>query len=112
MKLLFDHHLSHRLVDKLADVYPDSSQTRLLHFSRSNDSDLWWYARTHGYVLVTKDEDLPEFAVIRGAPPKVIWLRIGNCKTSLVERVLRSNRIRVQQLVDDPERVVLELFAE
>lgn len=47
MKLLLDHNLSHKLVAKLADVYPDSTQTRLLNFGRSGDSELWFYARTH-----------------------------------------------------------------
>jgi predicted nuclease of predicted toxin-antitoxin system len=28
-----------------------------------------------------------------GAPPKVIWLRIGNCPTDLIER-LRRGRLR------------------
>jgi predicted nuclease of predicted toxin-antitoxin system len=65
----------------------------------------------HGYILVTKDEDLPEFAILRGAPPKVVWLRLGNCRTAVVEQLLRRNLIRVQQLVDDTERIVLELFS-
>jgi predicted nuclease of predicted toxin-antitoxin system len=26
-----------------------------------------------------------------GAPPKVIWLRVGNCPTEDIERVLREN---------------------
>ena len=112
MKLFFDHHLSHKLVARLADVYPDSSHTRLLGKARTSDSDLWWYAKGHGYILVTKDEDIPELAVLRGAPPKVVWLRLGNCKTAAVERLLRRNVLRIQQFEDDDERVVLELFGD
>jgi len=112
VKLFFDHHLSHKLVAKLVDVFPDSAHTRLLGFSRRSDSDLWWYAKRHGYILVTKDEDIPELAVLRGAPPKVVWLRLGNCKTAAVERLIRRNVLRIQQLADDEERVILELFGE
>ena len=112
MKLFFDHHLSHKLVAKLADIYPESTHTRLLGFSRTSDSDLWWYAKAHEYILVTKDEDIPELAILRGAPPKVVWLRIGNCKTAVVERLIRRNVLRIQQLADDDERVILELFGD
>ena len=86
MKLLFDHNISHKLVVRLADIFPGSTQTRLLNLGRTNDPQLWLIAKTHDYVLVTKDEqDVAEFAILRGAPPKVIWLRMGNCKTVAVD---------------------------
>ena len=39
---------------------------------------------------VSKDEDFNTLSVIRGSPPKVIWLQLGNCTTSQVESVLRA----------------------
>ena len=110
MKLLFDHNISHKLVPRLADLFPDSTQTRLLNLSRTNDPQLWLNARTHGFVFVTKDKDVAELAILRGAPPKILWLRVGNCKTTVIERVLRSNFDAIESFVADPERVVLELF--
>jgi hypothetical protein len=50
VKLLLDHHLSHKLVTKLADIFPGSTQTRLLGFTRMRDLELWFYARTHGFI--------------------------------------------------------------
>ena len=29
-------------------------------------------------MIVTKDEDFHHLSVLRGAPPKVVWLRTGN----------------------------------
>lgn len=110
MKLLFDQNLSYKLVSRLADVFPGSTQTRLLGFARFGDSELWYYARTHGYIIVTKDEDLPELGILRGAPPKIIWARIGNCSTTNVEHLLRENLEAIMALGDDTERIVLELF--
>lgn len=110
MKLLLDHNLSHKLCSKLEDVYPDSTHTRLLRFARASDSEVWYYARTHGFIVVSKDEDLAELAVLRGAPPKVVWLRMGNCGSLAVETALRRNFQRISDLAADPERVVLELF--
>ena len=110
MKLFFDHNISHKLVARLADVFPGSTQTRLLNFGRTNDPQLWLFAKAHGYVFVTKDRDLTELAILRGAPPKIIWLRMGNCKTAMVEQTLRANIDAITNLAEDPEQVVLELF--
>jgi predicted nuclease of predicted toxin-antitoxin system len=81
VKLLLDHNISHKLVARLADVFPDSTQTRLLNLGRTNDPQLWLIAQAHGFIFVTKDKDVAELAILRGAPPKVIWLRMGNCTT-------------------------------
>lgn len=110
MKLLLDHNLSHKLVSRLRDVYPESTQTRLLGFSRTGDAELWFYARTHGFVFVTKDRDVAEIAVLRGAPPKVVWLRTGNCSAAFVELLLRRNQEAISRFVADADAVVLELF--
>jgi predicted nuclease of predicted toxin-antitoxin system len=67
MKLLFDHNLSHKLVPRLADIFPDSTQTRLLNFGTANDSTIWQYARDYGFVLVTLDKDFSDLALQRGA---------------------------------------------
>lgn len=110
MKLLFDHNLSHKLIARLADVYPGSTQTRLLGFARAADPEIWFYARTHDLVVVSKDEDFSELAILRGAPPKVVWLRLGNCSTPSVEQLLRQNVSVISDFVADAERVVLELY--
>jgi predicted nuclease of predicted toxin-antitoxin system len=52
MRLLFDNHLSHKLVIRLADIFPDSTQTRLLGFERADDQIIWNYAKTHGYEQI------------------------------------------------------------
>ena len=110
MKLFFDHNISHKLVARLADLFPDSTQTRLLNLGRTNDPQLWLIAKTQGFIFVSKDRDIAELAILRGAPPKVIWLRMGNCRSAVIERVLRANFEAIAEFVNDPERVVFELF--
>jgi hypothetical protein len=48
VKLLFDHNLSHKLVARLADIYPDSTQTRLLGFARVASRQ-----RSYGFASAT-----------------------------------------------------------
>jgi|SRR5680860_801548 len=109
MKLLLDQNLSPRLADFLKDVYPNSSHVALLGLDRSSDEDLWQYARTHDYVIVTKDADLNDLSLLRGYPPKVVWLRLGNCTTRQVQSTLRVYQDAVTNLSDDPLTGILIL---
>jgi len=110
VKLFLDHNISHKLVARLADVFPDSTQTRLLNFGRTNDPQLWLFARKNGYIFVSKDREVSELAILRGSPPKVVWLRMGNCRTAAVESALRRNAEEIRKLEEDPDRIVLEIW--
>ena len=110
MKLLFDHNLSPRLVDRFADRYPGSSHVFLIGLERKTDLVVWVHAQTNNYSSVTKDADFSDMSVLRGFPPKVIWLRLGNCTTAEVERTLHANADAIIAFVDDPTLGVLELL--
>jgi len=45
----------------------------------SSDETIWDYAEEHAAVIVTKDEDFPNRALIESSHPAIVWLRIGNC---------------------------------
>jgi predicted nuclease of predicted toxin-antitoxin system len=110
VKLLFDHNLSPRLVDWLADLYPGSSHVFLLGLDRSPDDDVWRYAGANGFTIVTKDSDFEDFSVLRGAPPKVVWIRRGNCANREIELILRDHYADVQALAADTSAGTLLLF--
>ena len=92
MKLLFDHNLSHKLVGRLADVFPGSEHVRNLDLHRADDAEVWEYARTNELAIVSKDEDFHQMSFVHGPPPKVVWARLGNCRTSDIEHLLRNAR--------------------
>lgn len=70
---------------------------------QAEDSVIWAYAREHGYVIVTKDGDFRQRSFLEGHPPKIIWLRLGNCSTKLIESTLRDRFIQIQQFLQDPD---------
>jgi predicted nuclease of predicted toxin-antitoxin system len=107
--LLFDHNLSPRLVARLADLYPGARHVADVGLERAPDAEVWAYAATHRCAIVTKDADFNDAAVLRGSPPKVIWLRLGNCTTGDVERALRRAAETVAAFLTDPAADVLEL---
>jgi predicted nuclease of predicted toxin-antitoxin system len=77
MKLLFDQNLSFKLSQALSDLFPGSSQVRLLGLAEADDRAVWQHAKANGFLLVTQDSDFAEMAALYGQPPKVIWLRCG-----------------------------------
>lgn len=110
MKLLLDHNISPRLVKRLADLHPDSSHVFSLGLDQAPDAVLWERARQDGYTIVTKDSDFSDMSVLRGFPPKVIWIRLGNCTTRQIEDLLRDNREAVVAFESDPMVGLLSLF--
>ncbi len=108
-RLLFDENLAPSLVRRLATIYPTSAHVRDLGLERQPDEVLWQRAATEGFVLVTKDDDFRQWSFLRGAPPQVIWLRLGNCSTTDVECVLTSRRPDVVAFCSDPSAALLVL---
>jgi predicted nuclease of predicted toxin-antitoxin system len=109
MKLLFDHNISPRLVERLKDVYPNASHVSLLGLDQAADNAIWKYARTNGYTIVTKDSDFNDLNILYGFPPKVIWLQIGNCKTVEIENLLKIHYDSINQFIADSELCILTL---
>jgi predicted nuclease of predicted toxin-antitoxin system len=90
MKLLFDQNLSPRLPRLLADIYAESVHVREVGLRDAGDFEIWQYAQANGYAIVSKDSDFQQRSLLHGAPPKFIWLRVGNCTVKRTEDLLRS----------------------
>jgi predicted nuclease of predicted toxin-antitoxin system len=110
MKLLFDQNLSFRLCSFLADLFPGSSHVREVGLDRADDRSVWSEAKQGEYVLVTHDSDFAEMATLLGPPPKVIWLRCGNQRTSFVEGLIRRNAAVIVAFAANEESACLELY--
>jgi predicted nuclease of predicted toxin-antitoxin system len=59
---------------------------------------------------VTKDADFSDLCVLRGFPPKVIWIRRGNCSAVVIEQILRRHYGDIKALDADPVMAVLTLL--
>lgn len=97
MRLLFDQNLSPKLVDLLADLFPGSRHVQTEKLDCTDDDQIWEHARTHGFTIVSKDVDYSNMSVLRGSPPKVIWLLLGNCTTLEVESAFRSRFTEIER---------------
>jgi predicted nuclease of predicted toxin-antitoxin system len=88
MKLLLDQNLSWKLVAALEGIFPDTVHINSVLGVKAADRDVWLYAKENGFTIVSKDDDFEQLSILFGHPPKVIWLRIGNCTTDQVIKIL------------------------
>jgi predicted nuclease of predicted toxin-antitoxin system len=109
LRLLFDHNLSPRLVRLLSDVYSECSHVQDLDMATASDTDVWNYAAEHGYTIVSKDADFHQRSLVRGAPPKVVWIRRGNCSVAETADLLRERSVAVERFHAREEAAFLAL---
>jgi len=101
MKLLFDQNISYRILSKLKNVFPGSEQVRSLGLDNASDLEIWDYARKEKYTIVTFDSDFYSLSNLYGHPPRIIWLRFGNRKTSEIARILLDKSLIIQEFLSD-----------
>jgi predicted nuclease of predicted toxin-antitoxin system len=109
MKLLFDENLPPRLVPLLADIYPASVHVRDVGLKNVPDEMVWQYAQANGLIIVSKDSDFHHRSLLFGFPPKVIWIRRGNCSVQEIEAILRDHQAEIEEFDQDLQGAFLVL---
>jgi predicted nuclease of predicted toxin-antitoxin system len=109
VRLLFDDNLSPLLVHKLSDVYPGSVHVRSIGLHGKEDFTIWEYARQNNLVIVSKDNDFRQLSFLKGPPPKVVWLSVGNAGTEAIFRLLRDKSSTLGAFEADPDAGLLPL---
>ncbi|MFM7287191.1 MAG: DUF5615 family PIN-like protein, partial [Cyanobium sp.] len=57
-----------------------------LHCRRTGE-----FAAENDYAIVTKEDDFRALSLLHGAPPKTIWLVVGNISTAKILRILMAH---------------------
>ena len=91
MKVLLNQHLSWKLKTKLAPIFDDVKHVKDLGFTEVDDSTIIAWAKENGYAIITKDSDYNDYVIRNGHPPLIIWLKVGNCSTDLIVKLLNKN---------------------
>lgn len=73
------------------------------------DPIVWDFAKDNTLMIVSKDADMHDLSLVLGNPPKVIWLRLGNCSTRQVEDVLRRDFDAIKLFYEDESLSLLAL---
>ena len=108
-KLLFDNNISHRVLPRIAKLFADSTHVMLEKLDEASDLEVWEFAKANNYTIVTKDSDFNDLVIFKGIPPKVIWLKIGNCKVVEIEKILKEYEQTIKVFLDEEESAILEI---
>lgn len=103
MNLLFDQNISFRIVRILKDIYPEAKQVKDVGLENSSDLVIWQYAKENNFAIVTFDADFYDLSLVKGIPPKIIWLRIGNTSTRNIVKTLRDNHDLIKEFLTAKE---------
>jgi len=109
VKLLLDENLSRRLVPEISPSFPGSAHVCTCGLETADDGTVWTYAADHGFTIVTKDTDFHQRCFLYGAPPKVVWIRLGNCPTDDVARLLVDRAAEILAFGDEADAALLVL---
>jgi len=110
MRLLFDEHLSIKLVDLLSDVFPDSKHVGDVNLISVDDRQIWDFAKENHFAIVSKDSDFINLASVHGHPPYLIWIRSGNVRVREIESKLRGKAIEILNLLGKGEVGVIQVY--
>ena len=101
MKLPFDENLSPRIPQSFAQEFPGSAHVRDVGLQRASDDAIWRYARDNDFAIVTLDADFYDLSALRGAPPRVVWLRSFDTATDTLTNLLLRHTRRIQDFAID-----------
>jgi predicted nuclease of predicted toxin-antitoxin system len=75
----------------------------------ADDVVVWDFARSQDFIIVSKDADFHQRSFVLGFPPKVIWIRRGNCPTRDIENLLREHQTSMVAFCGDDVHAFLAL---
>ena len=111
MKLLFDENLSPKLPRILSKDFPESMHVRDCGLKGFPDEDVWEYARNNGFTIVSKDSDFYQRSLLYGHPPKLVWLRIGNCNGDILVALITKYKEQIYLLDSNPSESILVILS-
>jgi predicted nuclease of predicted toxin-antitoxin system len=110
LTLLFDQNISPKIAKQLENIFPGVKQVRHLGLENASDLEIFEYAKINGYAIVTFDADFVDLNVLKGFPPKIIWLRTGNLTTKSIAKFLNKNLVAIRNFLHSEEAQILEII--
>ena len=109
MRLIVDENLSPALAHRLGDIFPSFIHVRDIGMKRADDFVIWEYAKANDLIIVSKDADMHDLSLVFGNPPKVLWIKLGNCSSRQVETLIRTDYNVIKLFHNDDEVSLLRL---
>jgi predicted nuclease of predicted toxin-antitoxin system len=109
VKFLIEENLSDKLSARLGAAYPGTKHVKQVSLSARADTEVWELARKEGFIILTQADDFAEMSMMRGAPPKVVHLAMGNHTTKEWLAIIQANAVAISHFAGDPDTGLLVL---
>ncbi len=109
MNILFDQNISYRIIKRIEDIFPASISVQALGYNNPHDIQIWEYAKSNNFSIVTFDADFIDLSNLKGFPPKIIWLRIGNTSTKNIAARIRAEQRSIVEFLSNSESAFLAI---
>lgn len=106
MKFLVDAQLPLALTRFLAQRGFDCLHVIDLGLANASDRDIWRYAEETGRLVISKDEDFLYLAGRGSTSAGLLWVRFGNCRTSVLLAAFERIWPRVEASVRAGDRII------
>jgi len=110
MKLLFDQNISFRILVKLSDSFYDSRHVKTEDLINVTDLEIWDYAKHNEFTIVSQDSDFNDINLIKGFPPKIIWIKTGNLNTDEIAELFEKHQLEIEEFLIDESLGCFEIF--
>lgn len=77
-----------------------------LERSDASDIEIWNYATLNSAIVTSKDEDFLYLANRPGAKARLIWIRLGNCRTQALLDVMRERWPQIEARLLEGDRII------
>ena len=110
MNLLLDENMSWRAIKLLLPYFEKVLQVTDISKTRMSDTNIWHYAKQNNFIIVTYDYDFRDLSVVKGFPPKVIWIRKGNLSKEELADKLIKNKKSIMEFAENIDISILEIY--
>ena len=106
MKFLVDNQLPPALARFISeDLGLEAVHVVDVGLRDGSDADIWSYASSNGFVLISKDDD---FVTLYSKTPSamLLWVRLGNCRRVFLLQVFKDQWHRILDRFENGDRFI------
>jgi predicted nuclease of predicted toxin-antitoxin system len=106
VKFLVDNQLPTALARLITSQGHECEHVLDIGLACSSDREIWEYARKGDRIVITMDDDFLYLANRSESEGRLIWVRLGNCRTSVLLAEFGRLWPRIVAALEGGERVV------
>lgn len=110
MRLLFDQNISPRILKHLPSEFSGCTQVRFVGLEDEGDFQIFQFAKSNDFCVVTFDSDFVDLNTLYGTPPRIIWLNTGNLSTQNISSLILNNILIIRKYIEEDTDSILELI--